>query len=202
MKMNCAIARHGPWLAPRHLRALALVGLLTVASPAWSSAIEGRVVRVVDGDTLTLLDGSASSIKVRLASIDAPECAMPDGPQAQLFLAQLVLGKMVQGTTRSHDRYGRVVASLRLDGEDVGLLMIRKGLAWHDRRFTSPDGTAANVRYAEAQRKARLGGAGLWRLPAASPPWAWRAQHSGRHQPVSGCGRNTRKQADEVPNEN
>jgi hypothetical protein len=92
--------------------------------------------------------------------------------------------------------------ALRLDGQDVGLLMIRQGLAWHDRRFASPDGSAANVRYAEAQRKARIGGAGLWRLPAASPPWTWRAQHRGRHEPVSGCGRNTRKQAARVPNEN
>ena len=38
-----------------------------------AASIEGRVVGVADGDTITVLDADKSRHKIRLAGIDAPE---------------------------------------------------------------------------------------------------------------------------------
>jgi endonuclease YncB( thermonuclease family) len=46
---------------------------LVLAQFAWAGSIEGRVVGIADGDTLTLLDAQHQQHKIRLAGIDAPE---------------------------------------------------------------------------------------------------------------------------------
>lgn len=58
------------------LLAIALFGIPVLAKAA---ELEGRVVGVSDGDTITVLVGEHDSVKVRLAGIDAPEKAQPFG---------------------------------------------------------------------------------------------------------------------------
>jgi endonuclease YncB( thermonuclease family) len=74
------------------LACLLLAPLLT----ALAQTTEVRVVRVVDGDTVVVADAQSLNLKVRLHAIDAPECGMPFGPQAQAFLEKLILGRTVQ----------------------------------------------------------------------------------------------------------
>jgi len=70
------------------------------------------------------------------------------------------------------DAYGRWLATLLLpSGEDLNLLLIREGLAWHYRHFY-PD-----PRYAQAQKNAQKQRLGLWHDPAPVPPWEWRRKH-------------------------
>ena len=42
----------------------------------------GRIIRVTDGDTVTLLSSDNTRITIRLAGIDAPESRMPYGHMA------------------------------------------------------------------------------------------------------------------------
>ncbi|MGV0961070.1 MAG: thermonuclease family protein [Limnohabitans sp.] len=93
--------------------------------------VSGRIVRVTDGDTVTLLSSDNTRIKIRLAGIDAPESRMPYGHAAQVHLAELVLNKEVIAVTHKHDRYGRTVATLWVGTKDVNLTMVQDGLAWH-----------------------------------------------------------------------
>ncbi|MGH8502559.1 MAG: thermonuclease family protein [Gammaproteobacteria bacterium] len=51
--------------------------LYLLATPALADTLTGRVVKIADGDTLTLLDASNSQHKIRLSGIDAPERAQP-----------------------------------------------------------------------------------------------------------------------------
>lgn len=53
--------------------------LALVAHWASAATIQGRVVAIADGDTVTVLDGSNQQHKIRLAGIDAPEKAQPYG---------------------------------------------------------------------------------------------------------------------------
>jgi len=54
--------------------------LLGLSGPAaWAEVLEGRVVSVADGDTLTLLDASHQQHRIRLAGIDEPEKGQPFG---------------------------------------------------------------------------------------------------------------------------
>ena len=56
----------------RWIGALCLIGLAGAAHAA-THTIEGRIVGVHDGDTITLLDAENRQHKIRLDGIDAPE---------------------------------------------------------------------------------------------------------------------------------
>jgi endonuclease YncB( thermonuclease family) len=55
-------------------------GLLLAALACTAAIIEGHVVGVADGDTITVLDDSKVQHKIRLAGIDAPEKKQPFSP--------------------------------------------------------------------------------------------------------------------------
>lgn len=169
-------------LRPQPLWKRTVLGCLLLAPllTALAQTTEVRVVRVVDGDTVVVADAQSLNLKVRLHAIDAPECGMPFGPQAQAFLEKLILGRTVQMETMGRDRYHRTVATLAVDDLDVGLAMLQAGLAWHDRRYNSPRIPEATSRYAEAQRGATFKHAGLWAGSERMAPWLWR---TGAHQP-------------------
>ena len=90
-----------------------------------------RVDRVIDGDTLILEGGR----RVRLLGIDAPEPRAPGGPEAAARLRELVAGRRVRLefaaplAGRTEDRYGRLLARVRVGGADVGERLRREGHA-------------------------------------------------------------------------
>lgn len=153
-----------------------LAGMASAATAVQTQVQTVRVIRVVDGDTVVVSTTKSLNLKVRLQGIDAPECGMPFGPQAQRFLEQLVLGRTVQMTTTGRDRYGRTVATLAVGEHDVGFALLQAGLAWHDRRYHRPRLQGATGHYAEAQQGAVLSFAGLWEEPQQVAPWLWRAE--------------------------
>lgn len=132
-------------------------------------AAPARVTIVIDGDTFDVVDTDGARHRVRIAGIDAPERDQPMGLQAKRFLANAIAHREVLLTRFDTDHFGRVVCSVSLRGEDVGLMMIRNGLAWHYRRFT-PHWSA----YAAAQTRAEKSGIGLWGKPGLVEPWRFR----------------------------
>jgi endonuclease YncB( thermonuclease family) len=56
-----------------------------------AATIEGRVVAVADGDTVTVLDDSHTRHKIRLTGIDAPEKKQAFGMRSKQSLSDLVL---------------------------------------------------------------------------------------------------------------
>ncbi|MDG2469985.1 MAG: thermonuclease family protein, partial [Pirellulaceae bacterium] len=91
-------------------------------------------VAVIDGDTVDLLIDSNKTIRVRLASIDAPEPGQPFGSAAQKMLSELISGKKVRYDMARPDKDGRGLAFLYvgIDGKptDVNLQLVAAGLAW------------------------------------------------------------------------
>ena len=65
----------------------------TAASP---NTLTGRVVRVADGDTITVLDADKVQHKVRLAGIDAPERKQAYSKKAQQALTSKVVKKNIE----------------------------------------------------------------------------------------------------------
>lgn len=150
---------------------------LAMAPWAWGESLEGHVVCVSDGDTLTVMDAAQQEHALRLAGIDAPERSQPFGPAARLFLVQTVLGRAVRFEIQKRDRYGRPVGRLVVDDADVALRLVEHGLAWHYTRYAHEQPEPERRRYAEAELKARQAGRGLWSDPNPVPPWEWRARH-------------------------
>ena len=171
-----------------------LAAVLSAGAAVVIDIQEVRVARVVDGDTVLVADARSLYSKVRLHGIDAPECSMPFGPQAKQFLVQLTQGKIVQMAIKGRDRYGRTVATLAVNGQDVGLALVRSGFAWRDGRFDRPRFAGQTTLYANAQRDAEMDALGLWAGSAPLAPWSWRSgerQSSQRNRCVGSVTRGT-----------
>ena len=154
-------------LMPRIISALAT--LLCIASaPLAAQTVTGKVVRVADGDTITVLDSAKAQHKVRLEKIDAPEKGQAFGAVAKGHLAELVAGKAVRVEWEKRDKYGRVLGVVFVGETNANLQMVKDGYAWHYRRFDD------TPEYAQAEKVARDKRLGLWADGKPIAPWDFR----------------------------
>jgi endonuclease YncB( thermonuclease family) len=151
-----------------------LLGTLLVAHPAHAELRRGTVVGVADGDTLTLVDEQRRQHRIRLDGIDAPERSQPYGQRARQSLAAMTHGRAALAECPKTDRYGRSVCRVMVDGVDVGLEQVRRGLAWHYVRYAREQSPEARVEYARAEQQARGERSGLWSYRDPTPPWDYR----------------------------
>jgi len=142
--------------------------------PKTGEKIEGKVVRVVDGDTLVLL-ADKTQYKIRLDGIDAPEKDQPFGNQSKKALSDKVYGKTVRMLSRGQDKYGRTLGIIYADG-CVNTAMVREGWAWHYKEYSD------NKTLAKAEEEARAAKAGLWADAHPIAPWDWRHKPDVRKQ--------------------
>lgn len=153
-----------------------------ISFAAAAHTIEGRVVGISDGNTVTVLDGSRVQHRIRLAGIDAPEKAQAFGDASKRHLSQLVFGASVRVEYEKHDRYGRIVGKILKDGRDASLEQLRAGLAWHYKQYQREQSREDRYAYAEVEHEAQQLHAGLWRDAAPVPPWTWRLEQRDRHK--------------------
>lgn len=146
-----------------------LLALLLALSPTANADLTGRVIAVLDGDTIEVLPPTLQPVRVRLANIDAPEKRQPFGARAKQHLATLVYQRQVDILSDSTDRYGRTIGMVRLQGADVNREMIAAGMAWAYRAYLRDQSLLAIEAAARQQQK------GLWQDPAPIPPWDYRA---------------------------
>ena len=153
---------------------LLIASIGTVGNPcAHGSCVQGTIVGIADGDTVTLLvdeAGGKRQRRVRLTDIDTPERAQPWGSRARQALADKVFRRAVRVASGGEDRYGRLLGRIYLGGRDINREMVREGHAWVYRRYSSDHSLLQDE---DAARTRRVG---LWSLPDAErvPPWEWR----------------------------
>lgn len=155
---------------PRRLAPIAvLVGvavLATLLAPP-PDRIEGRA-RAADGDSLVI-----GETRIRLLGLDAPEhdqiCKDRNGADwgcgavARQRLSALLAGgpALCQGEKR--DRYGRLLATCTVGGDDVARILVAEGLALD------------SGGYADAERSARTSNRGMWAGQFVTPR-RWREE--------------------------
>lgn len=155
---------------------LASIFLLAVlnGSLAIAATLQGQVVGVSDGDTVTVLDASRRQHRVRLAGIDAPEKKQAFGARSQHSLSEMVFRKQVIVSYGKTDRYGRIVGKVLLASLDVGLEQVKLGMAWHYKAYEREQSTVDRLAYAQAEVDAQSEKRGLWRDARPVPPWDFR----------------------------
>lgn len=153
-------------------------GLLPALGEAGEHVLEGKVVEVVDGDTVRVAhDGKVDT--VHLLHIDAPELAQPYGDKAKQFCQQLCLAEQVRVVWEERDEQGALLGMIHeQDGFNVNFEMVKAGLAWDAKALTN-DRTLAELE-AEARKAKR----GLWADSRPVPPWEFRKQR--QKQPLFG----------------
>ena len=123
----------------------------------------GKVVKVYDGDTITLASGD----KVRLRGVNTPELRPAEafGKEARDAAAALLMGKEIflsYGPGEKRDGYGRLVASIRCDGVDLATMLVEQGLG---HVFVIPPDTLDTVGMLAKQKAARDAKMGIWSDP-------------------------------------
>jgi len=132
----------------------------------YTQSYNGSMIRIIDGDTFVFqtLEGS---LTVRLYGTDSPERDQPYSKESADFLSNY-LHKEATLTRKGTDRYGRTLGILFIEGQDINLLSIKGGFAWHFKRYSS------DQQYADAEVFARENKLGLWASENPTPPWSWR----------------------------
>ncbi|WP_419662718.1 thermonuclease family protein [Desulfosarcina variabilis] len=127
-----------------------------------------QVLRVYDGDTITILNAGQKQ-SIRLVGIDTPEKTrkknepgQPYSQKATKFLAGLALDKQVSIESYRTDRYGRILGVVWLGQMNVNLEMVRNGYTevYRGRPAKGFD----NDSYLQAEAQAKAGKLNIWSL--------------------------------------
>jgi endonuclease YncB( thermonuclease family) len=126
-------------------------------------------VGVSDGDTISVIkDGR--EIKIKIDGVDCPEMGQDFGKIAKQFTSDLVFGKIVEVNIKGLDKYGTTIAYIVYEKKDVGFELIKAGLAWNYKQYSSDDPI-----YALAEQEAKYDKIGIWSMPNPISPWDFRS---------------------------
>jgi micrococcal nuclease len=148
------------------LRIISLLIALLIISPELTFAGQYKVVRVVDGDTVVIKFGGKYD-KVRLLCVNTPESVHPDDKQnipmgkvASRYTQKKLIGKYVDlefEIKRLGGNYERLPAYVFVDGQNLNLDLVRKGLSPYYTKYGKSEKYDAEFRAAEKQaRKEKL----------------------------------------------
>ena len=156
------------------IRGWVLVIICVLLWPGPVVAWQGKVVRVLDGDSILVKRGGRFH-EIRLYGIDAPEYKQPFGLQARRVTSRLVYKKIVDIQPMDVDRYHRTVALVKVGGRLVNRELVHRGAAWLYPGYCKKQPLCRQLRAEEQQ--ARSQGLGLWAAPNPLSPSKWKRRN-------------------------
>ncbi len=132
----------------------------------------GKVVEVIDGNTLLVIDNYQDTISVILKSIDCPELNQEMGGKAKAFTTEKCLGSDVVVELFGKDRFGNDIASITINKTDLSKSLLEAGLAWFYHR-NKGDMTLVSI-----EKSSRAKRIGIWEGEDPVEPWIFRRQQS------------------------
>ncbi len=142
--------------------------LIILSSYLFSLELIGKVVKVSDGDTVTILTSDKTQHKIRLNDIDAPEKKQAFGNKSKDNLAKYIAGKTVTVEYQKKDKYKRVLGTIYYNNTDINLQQVKDGYAWVYKKYSN------NQTYYKAEKLARDKRVGLWADKKPLEPWEFR----------------------------
>src|SRR6478736_2455216 len=154
-------------------RILSLMSAVVISFLAFGNdEISGKVVSVIDGNTLEVIGDANETYKILLHGIDCPELEQEYGEKAKKLLEKLVLEKEVQVKIQGKDRWGNRLGIILVKGDkDPRMDLLKEGLAW-----TSEKNPIQELEV--VKEKARENSVGLWKSENPTPPWIFRRQQT------------------------
>ena len=148
---------------------------------------DAEVVRIIDGDTIEVKNDHGLKFKIRLLGIDGPESNQRFGNESFLYLKKIINGKTVTIISPPHKNkpytlgyYKRIIGKIILNGKDINLEMIKKGMAWHFKKYKKSQHIDDRYSYNKAEVEAQEKNIGLWKNENPLPPWEWRKLNKRR----------------------
>ncbi len=147
----------------------------TAASPLPNAPFSARVIRIHDGDTISISNGSRH-MRVRFYGVDSPEYHQAHGKASARNLDRMIKGRTLRFVPKNRDKYNRIVAVPYLpNGACLLEAVVENGDAWVFDDFCLENALCSRLR--AAQERARAARRGLWNYPGAIPPSIWRSVH-------------------------
>lgn len=145
-----------------------IIGFLLAIFVNCLTPISGKVIRVVDGDTIVVLTSQNQQIKIRLEGIDCPEHNQAFGSKAKQVTSDLCFGKQVRIVESGKDRYGRTLAYVYAGDICVNEELLKQGMAWHYKKYNQDENLS------QLEQTARINRVGLWSMKNPVAPWDFR----------------------------
>lgn len=142
---------------------------MVLSQICWAETISGKVIRIADGDTITILR-ERTQYKIRLNGIDAPESSQAFGQKSKQALGSFLEGKSVSVETTEKDHYGRYIGTVFANGANANVWMVHNGWAWHYKKYSN------DAKLAQLELEAKASKRGLWN-DSSTPiaPWEYRS---------------------------
>lgn len=151
----------------------AFFAILAVIGSSAEAADLSRCARVIDGDTINIRNQ-----RIRIAAIDACErdqTGLKDGKvwrcgvAARSYLANMIDGQHVRCDIIDEDQYRRLVGQCFIGDIDIGLAMVKAGMAEAMLRYLPASHSISEVEYGQAENGARDSDLGIWSAEIESP---------------------------------
>lgn len=139
--------------------------------------VEGKVTRIIDGDSILVTDSKDIEYEVQLEGIDAPEAKQEFGKESTEALSKMLKDKSVKLTWKSKDNFDRLLAQV-YDGEKhINTEMLKAGMAWHFKKYNKDESLAKVESEAKEAKK------GLWAKESPMAPWDYRQENKAPDKP-------------------
>lgn len=138
---------------------------------SFATTIKGKVIKITDGDTITILEENGDKTRVRFYGIDAPEKKQDYGIKSLNVLKKLIDKKEIEIEIKNKDQYGRIVGVVYYDKININLYMLETGNAWWYKQYSKH-----NIEFKIAEEKAKSEKIGLWKEKNPTPPWIYRKE--------------------------
>lgn len=132
-----------------------------------SKRLTGKIIKVADGDTVTLLDNNGKKRKIRLDGIDCPEIGQDYGDEARVYVEKVAMNRFVSVEIIGIDQYERILGVIYIDDLNLNEKLLTTGLAWVYKYNK-------NTAYHELEKQARNKKVNIWSNPNSIDPHTWR----------------------------
>jgi uncharacterized repeat protein (TIGR01451 family) len=162
----------------RVIASVGLVGVfLCLGAPASAARLYGKVIEIVDGDTIRMISLNRV-VRIKVLAIDAPEMKQFCGDVAKQHLLDLIGEKMVSVEYFGLSEDGSITGKVFLDEMDIGAQMVRDGAAWFDKSRAGRLSATEQKLYADSEAAARNEHRGIWQVIDPTAPWDFRQGRS------------------------
>lgn len=156
----------------------AIATLCLTSAVRADDSVEGKVTKIIDGDSILVKDAKDVEYEVQLEGIDAPELKQEFGKESSEALSKLIKDKSVKLTWKSKDNFERLLAQVYVDESHINAEMLKTGMAWHFKRYNKSEELAKLETQAKEAKK------GLWAKESPTAPWDFRKENRSPDKPL------------------
>jgi endonuclease YncB( thermonuclease family) len=179
--MNTLLSKRFSLMAHRicyHTVLCVAFSFLVSSTLSADETMEAKVKRVIDGDSILVVDSNDMEFEAQLEGIDAPEMKQEFGKESLEALTKMLKDQKVKLTWKSKDTYDRLLAQVYLEDKHINVEMLRSGMAWHFKRYNKSE------ELAKIESEAKQAKKGLWAKESPVAPWDYRKENKAPDKPA------------------